>query len=405
MGAGTLVDLIARGTQDAYLIGNPQFSFYKAVYRRHTNFASEPIIQIFTEAPDFGKKITCIIDKKADLVNDIILEVELPALYTDISWVNGIGYFMIDYVELQLGGEKIDKMTGELMDAWMELSTQIGIKNTLYTMIGKHITFNKNTQTGILKLLIPLPFWFTRSVERSLPLIALQRTDIKIIIQFKPFDMCWYKFQDATMPTNSTIHITKANLICNYVYLDTFERRKIATQKTFEYLIEQYQTNATVQVPENSINLNIPLFFNHPVKELIWMYRLNAATNNNDYYNYANILNYRTANERIHEPFNTLQLRFNGNDRFDHITSGYFYLYQPYRNHSCGTNQYIHMYSFAINPEGVQPSGTCNFSKIDSVSLNILCNSNIQFGSLNIYALNYNILKIQNGMAGILFSS
>ncbi len=405
MGAGTLVELIARGSQDAYLIGNPQFSFYKSVYRRHTNFACEPIIQIFTEAPDFGKKITCIIDKKADLVNDIILEVELPALYTDISWVNGIGYFMIDYVELQLGGEKIDRMTGELMDAWMELSTQIGIKNTLYTMIGKHITFNKNTQTGILKLLIPLPFWFTRSVERSLPLIALQRTDIKIIIQFKPFDMCWYKLTDAIIPTNSTLHITKANLICNYVYLDTFERRKIATQTTFEYLIEQYQTNAVVQVPENSINLNIPLFFNHPVKELIWMYRLLTATNYNDYYNYANILNYRTPSETINEPFKTLQLRFNGNDRFDHLTSGYFYLYQPYRNHSCGTNQYIHVYSFAINPEGVQPSGTCNFSKIDSVSLNILCNSNIQFGSLNIYALNYNILKIQNGMAGILFSS
>ena len=110
------------------------------------------------------------------MINDIVLEVELPALYTDISWVNGIGYFMIDYVELQLGGEKIDRMTGELMDAWMELSTQIGIKNTLYTMIGKHITFNKNTQTGILKLLIPLPIWFTSNIERSLPLIALPLT-------------------------------------------------------------------------------------------------------------------------------------------------------------------------------------------------------------------------------------
>lgn len=403
MGAGTLVELIARGTQDTYIIGNPQFSFFKSVYRRHTNFAIEPIIQIFTESPDFGKRVTCVIDKKADLLNDIILDIELPALSTNISWTNGIGYFMIDYIELQLGGEPVSRLSGDLMDAWMELSTQLGIKNTLYTMIGKYITFNKNTQTGIKKLLIPLPFWFTRGIERSLPLIALQYTDIKIIIQFKPFSKCWFKLTDAIEP--SAISITKANLICNYIYLDTFERQKIATQPLFEYLIEQFQENTSYQVPLNSINLNIPVFLNHPVKELIWMYRTNNATNNNDYYNYANILNYNTVSEIKNEPFNTIQLRFNGNDRFDNITSGYFYLYQPYRHHSSGTNQYIHVYSFAINPEGVQPSGTCNFSKLDSVTLNMICNNNIQQGTISIYAVNYNILRIQKGMAGIMFTS
>ena len=404
MGAGALIELISRGTQDTYIIGNPQFSFFKSVYRRHTNFANEPIRQIFTETADFDKKVTCIIDKKADLLNDIILEIELPDLAADISWVNGIGYFMIEYAELQLGGEIIDRITGDLMDAWLELSTHLGIKNTLYTMVGKHITFNKNTQTGIIKLLIPLPFWFTRSIERSLPLIALQYTDIKIIIKFKPFNMCWYKLTEGTLP-NTKISITKANLICNYIYLDTFERRKLATQQTFEYLIEQFQANTSFQVPVNSINLNIPLYFNHPVKELIWFYRTHNATLNNDYYNYSNILNYGTVNETKHEPFNTMQLRFNGNDRFDHISAGYFYLYQPFKYHSSGTNQYIHVYSFAINPEDIQPSGTCNFSKLDNATLNILCNNTLQFGILNIYALNYNILRIQNGMAGIMFSS
>ena len=158
-------------------------------------------------------------------------------------------------------------------------------------------------------------------------------------------------------------------------------------------------------VPQNSININMPLYFNHPVKEIIWMYRTAVATNTNNYYNYANILNYNTPNEIRNEPFNNLQMRFNGNDRFEYIPSNFFYLYQPYRHHSCGTSQYIHVYTFALNPEGVQPSGTCNFSKIDNATLNLVCNSNIQDGLLNVYALNYNILRIQSGMAGLMFSS
>jgi hypothetical protein len=119
MGAGTLIELIAKGNQDTYLIGNPQFSYFKTVYKRCTNFSVEPIRQIFTESPDFGKRVTCIIDKKGDLLSDILLEIELPALNENVSWTNGIGNFMIDYVELQLGGEPIDRITGDMLDTWM----------------------------------------------------------------------------------------------------------------------------------------------------------------------------------------------------------------------------------------------------------------------------------------------
>jgi hypothetical protein len=404
MGAGTLVELIARGNQDAFLIGNPQFSYFKSIYRRHTNFAMEPIRQIFNESPDFGKRVACTIEKKADLLNDILLEIELPALTYGVSWTNGIGYFMIDYVELQLGGEPIDRITGDMMDAWMELSTQLGIKNTLYKMIGKYITFNKNTQTGIVKLLIPLPFWFCRKMERSLPLISMQYCDIRIVIQFKTFDQCWYKLSSgATPPTG--ISITKASLLCNYIYLDVFERQKMAANPMFEYLIEQFQTVNPIHVQPQTINVNADIHLNHPVKELIWFYRSSVAANANDYYNYANIQNYNTPAETSTEPFEHCQLRFNGNDRFEHIAARYFYQYQPYRFHSCGTYAYIHVFSFAIDPENVQPSGTANFSKIDNATLNLATTSNIPDGSLLIFATNYNILRIQSGMAGLMFSS
>ena len=203
MGAGTLVELIARGKQDTYIIGNPQFSYFKSVYKRYTNFSVETIKQIFTESADFGKRVTCIIDKKADLLSDIMLQIELPPLQNYISWVNGIGYYMIDYVELQLGGEPIDRITGDMIDTWMELTNELGIKNSVYKMVGKFITFNQTTQSNALKLLVPIPFWFCRSIDRSLPLISMQYTDVKIVVQFKTFDKCWYKLTNEIPTTCS----------------------------------------------------------------------------------------------------------------------------------------------------------------------------------------------------------
>ena len=404
MGAGTLVELIARGNQDTYIIGNPQFSFFKSVYKRHTNFAIEPIKQIFTESPDFGKRVTCIIDKKADLLSDIMLELELPALKTYVSWTNNIGCFIIDWVELQFGGEPIDRISGDLLDIFMDITTPSGKKQPLYDMIGKYSTFNNNTQTEALKLLIPIPFWFCRSIEKALPLISMQYTDIKLVFQFKPFDKCWYKLSNGETPS-STPSITKANLICNFIYLDVFERTKFAKEKNHEYLIEQFQSLNGFQLAQNLINANVRLFFNHNIKELYWTYRTDVATSYNDYNNYANVTNYGTSNELIIAPFNEMNLRFNGNDRFEKLAETFFRLYQPYKHHSSGTNDYIYMYSFALNPEDTQPSGTCNFSKLDNITLNLDCSASIPSGIINVYSINYNILRIQNGMSGLLFSS
>ena len=407
MGAGTLVELIARGKQDTYIIGNHQFSFFKSVYKRHTNFAIEPIKQIFTESPDFGKRVTCIIDKKADMLSDIILELELPELKTYVSWTNSIGCYIIDWVELQFGGEPIDRISGDLLDIFLELTSTVGKKQSLYKMIGKYSTFGNNTQTKAVKLLIPLPFWFCRSIEKALPLISMQYTDIKLVFQFKTFDKCWYKLigNNTTEPSNK-INITKANLLCNFVYLDVFERTKFTKELNHEYLIEQFQSINNFTVPENIINTNLKLIMNHPIKELIWTYRTDAATKHNDYYNYANIQNYNNStDEIITSPFNEINLRFNGNDRFEKLSEIYFRLYQPYKHHKSGTNDYIYMYSFSLDPENIQPSGSCNFSKIDNITLNIEFKNNIQNGIINVYGINYNILRIQNGMSGLMFSS
>ena len=406
MGAGTLVELIARGKQDVYLIGNPQFSYFTSVYKRHTNFSVEPIRQIFTESPNFGKRVTCIIDKKADLLGDMVLEIQLPALQTYVSWTNGIGYFMIDWIELQFGGETIDRVTGEFLNSWMDINTDSGKKQLLYYMVGKFSTFNNNTQTGALNLLVPLPFWFCRSIEKSLPLISMQYTDIKVVVQFKTFDNCWYKLSNGVVPvTSPTPSIISSNLICNYIYLDVFERAKFAKELNHEYLIEQFQTVNGYYIPPNILNVNVRLFLNHTVKEIFWTYRTKVATDSNDYNNYASILNYNTSNESTTPPFVNITLRFNGNDRFETLPETFFRLYQQYKFHSSGSNNYFYVYSFSLEPEKSQPSGSCNFSKIDNAVLSLDMVPNIPDGMVNVYAINYNILRIQNGMAGIMFSS
>jgi hypothetical protein len=235
----------------------------------------------------------------------------------------------------------------------------------------------------------------------------MQYTDVKIIIQFKQFSNCWFNLPNTLnglVPSISP-RIEKANLLCNYIYLDVFERTKFAKTLIHEYLIEQFQNINGYSISQNLLNTNIRLFFNHTVKELFWIYRSNVANTANDYDNYASITNYDTPEVINVAPFTDITLRFNGNDRFETTTETFFRLYQPYKYHSSGTNNYIYMYSFALEPENIQPSGTCNFSKIDNAVLNLDMSPNIPDGTVNVYAMNYNILRIQNGMSGILFSS
>ena len=409
MGAGTLIELVARGKQDVYLIGNPNYSFFKTVYHRHTNFSIEPIRNIFNETPDFGKRTTCILDKKGDLLNSLILEIELPQLSEEhYSWCNGIGNFMIDYVELQLGGQPIDRISGQLLDVWNEVTVDIGIKDAYYAMIGKYATFNDNRATNKQLLFVPIPFWFCRKISQSLPLIAMQYTDVSIIVQFKPFEYCIYTEQTSiTIP--ETKHITSVNLYADYIFLDTYERQKFASRPQFDMLIEQFQEFGGIYKINTINNISAPFYFNHPVKELIWIYQSDYAQSNNAHNDYTSGVGYSEPLEKS-EPFYSIQLKFNGNDRFDERRAPYFRLVQPYQRHSYGTREFIYIWSFAVNPEDIQPSGTCNFSKIDDSKFifkfqDVNLPEDITYtGSISLFATNYNILKIESGMAGVLFS-
>ena len=279
MGGG-LMQLVAYGAQDIYLTGNPQITFFKVVYRRHTNFSMESIEQTFNGTADFGKKVSCTISRNGDLVSRVYLEAKLPAIAAGGSekacWTNYVGHALIKSVEVEIGGQRIDKHYGEWMHIWNELTQTEGHKNGYAEMVGNthDLTDYKTAGTDASPTLyIPLQFWFCRNPGLALPLIALQYHEVKVNIEFNDWDNCVRRAKD-TVGSKGVSHATMvgASLYVDYIYLDTDERRRFA-QVSHEYLIEQLQFTGEETYTGSSSNGATPkvkLNFNHPCKELIW---------------------------------------------------------------------------------------------------------------------------------------
>ena len=280
MGGG-LMQLVAYGAQDIYLTGNPQITFFKVVYRRHTNFSMETIEQTLNGTPGNGQTTSCTISRNGDLVHRMYV----TSSANDIQ--NGsVG--LVEEAELEIGGQKIDKHYSEWMNVWNELSTPESKAVALKSMQGD-IGLSDGT-TGVNFVQVPLQFWFCRNPGLALPLIALQYHEVKVKVT-------WGANGDNSCGIN-----------CDYIYLDTDERRRFA-QVSHEYLIEQLQKE-----DKNTASTTHKLNFNHPVKELIWT---TAAAGN---YTKANI-------------------KLNGHDRFALQDTEYFQLRQPYECHTAVPRQ------------------------------------------------------------------
>ena len=377
------MQLVAYGAQDIYLTGNPQITFFKVVYRRHTNFSMEAIEQTWNgtepNATSSGR-CSATISRNGDLVHRMYLEISGSDGSNDNPTSNGI-----TDVELEIGGQKIDKQTGQWMEVWAELTEP----NPTGSIAGDDDTggtlFQRMSGMGGMhgdadtasRYFVPFQFWFCRNPGLALPLIALQYHEVKLILN--------HDFSNFSS-------VTDKKLWADYIYLDTDERRRFA-QVSHEYLIEQVQESSLTSSLTNDLN------FNHPVKELIWTTPRNA---NGDL---ADTLS------------NTYQLKLNGHDRFAARDFRYFTRTQVWEHHSgaggltCAdttsggkSGQYsdsIAVYSFALKPEEHQPSGTCNFSRIDNAQL---VGTTAQ-AARQIYAVNYNVLRIMSGMGGLAYSN
>ena len=444
MGGG-LLQLVAYGAQDVYLTGNPQITFFKVVYRRHTNFAIESIQQTFSGSVGFGQRVTATVSRNGDLISRAYLVLDSDSQIL----VPYFGLKVIKSAEVEIGGQKIDKHYAEWMYIWNELSMPESKKNGYFEMVGGGGGHRlKNT-----KLYVPLEFWFCRNIGLALPLIGLQYHEVKITIEFEQESNVIYTIDTGAeqyVPNlkNKTLN---AHLWIDYIYLDTDERRKFA-QSSHEYLIEQLQFTG-----KESAGKKVKLNFNHPVKELIWVVKKNDA-NNEDWFDFSyqtkdgsmrndggssdDPKNYAVEYIAINENPNTAlaevtplptadrltivndllsythainpvksgKLILNGNDRFHAREGRYFNLVQPFQHHeNVPNNPGINVYSFALKPEEHQPSGTLNMSRIDTAILDLEYEDTANVGEnshqICIYAVNYNVLRILSGMGGIAYSN
>ena len=498
MGGG-LMQLVAYGAQDIYLTGNPQITFFKVVYRRHTNFSMEAIQQTIQGTPSQGGRSTVTISRNGDLIQKIYLC--SPDTSGEPGGItNGSG--LLNEVELEIGGQTIDKQTAEWMQIWNELSTPFSKASALKYMQGDIGTNGGNLAStqeyaGVSKIQVPLLFWFCRNPGLALPLIALQYHEVKLRCKWGSGD--------------NGIGAEKAEIWVDYIYLDTDERRRFA-QVSHEYLIEQ------IQIQGASGNKTTKLKFNHPVKELIWtnqsdhdygtaQLKLNGhdrfAKQTYEYFQLRQPYDYHTAVPNYNIKFtqdspstgsltfgpsvapggtpvkeglsvdaddggagvilldfyqphffdNTNKIRItnlsnlaseeatidtiNYNKDNEHITltltdvlstlvdstAGHFYFIETlnsqfranFISRTSNLRKKINVYSFALKPEEHQPSGTCNFSRIDTAQLeftNIIGGggtncvvSEFPDTESNIYAVNYNVLRIMSGMGGLAYSN
>ena len=459
------MQLVAYGAQDVYLTGNPQITFFKVVYRRHTNFAMEAIENPFNGAPNFGKQVTCTIQRNGDLIYRMYLQATLPSVQllasdgsgAQFRWLNFVGHNLIDYVELQIGGQRIDKHYGQWLHIWNELTQQPGLQGGYAKMVGNVPQLTNllvqggetcdndcgggepNAANEVLNcapeytLYIPLQFWFCRNPGLALPLIALQYHEVRINLQFNDLqNLMWSYCPQATTSTSAIITrvgnagLVAASLYVDYIYLDTDERRKFA-QVSHEYLIEvlQFTGGESITSASNSLKLS----FNHPCKELIWVVQRDSYTtcdltvinpwkgqqpfNFSDWWD-RSVLEAGYSVTRVEgmagkNPVITALLQLNGHDRFTVREGRYFNEVQPFQHHTNIPAVGINVYSFALQPEQHQPSGTCNLSRIDTTKL-VLTISNNAVGTstsstVYVYATNYNVLRVMSGMGGLAYSN
>lgn len=538
---GALMQLVAYGAQDVFLTSNPEITFWKVSYRRHTNFAMESIEQTFSGQADFGRRVTCTISRNGDLCYRTYLQVTLPEINQGMAnggdvyarWLDFPGEQLIAQVEVEIGGQRIDRQYGDWMHIWNQLTMSREQQRGYYKMIGNttQLTYICDPTFAQISgpcaaaggpaqvcaprnalpettLYIPLQFWFCRNPGLALPLIALQYHEVKINIDFRPIGECLWAVKSLTSQlTAGTLSVAAAyqqslvaaSLYVDYIFLDTDERRKMA-QNPHEYLIEQLQFTGDESVgsSSNKIKLN----FNHPCKELIWVVQPDA---NVDYcssldaggvlfktlgaqpFNYTDaidalpnaihsfggpsetsgvngfingsglfemagamdagllgtqIQSQWASNSTADVPFNsgtpklsgvsdagtfvlaetaldmhcwgenpvvTAKLQLNGQDRFSEREGSYFDVVQPFQHHTRNPDTGINVYSFALRPEEHQPSGTCNFSRIDNAVLQLVLSSGTVAGTatakVRVYAVNYNVLRIMSGMAGVAYSN
>jgi hypothetical protein len=414
--AGGLMQLVAYGAQDVYLTGNPEVTFFQAKYKRHTNFAMENIEQTVNGTAADSGRVSVTVARNGDLVGDMYVELKVKSAGVTSANAAWVAERAINNVELSIGGQRIDKQ----YQKWWRLYSE------LYLDESKKATYGKMSSGVSGKTVyLPLYFFFNRNPGLYLPLIALQYHEVRL-----DFDL--------SANFDEWLDTSTFKVWANYIYLDTEERRRFA-QKGHEYLIEQVQHTGADTVDASNTK-QVRLSYNHPVKELVWCFS-NTQTENS-------MWNFTTAStddnvkmqvapaitgsnvlvststygapqlglgdgiggdaiftEDSVGPLTNFKLVLNGQDRFKEQKGKYFNQVQSFQHHTGSPYPGIYSYSFALKPEEHQPTGTCNFSRIDNAQVAVTMGAANNATTMHMFATNYNVLRIQSGMGGLAFSN
>lgn len=499
---GASAQLVSYGVADQYLTAQPEITWFKQTYRRHTPWAGEDILQSINGQADFGKKATVTIARTGDLVHTMWLTITLPHLYsfdvspapsegnpvdataslhqnastrdwyaasnlsgtpkvvwwngdyyvntlnvatatsaadvspaskavtwpyllnagggtwavptTRLRWCDNVARALLTSVELEIGGTRIDRHVPEFLDAWSELTEAEEKRAGFHELIGKYDDYEGTYSLDMCAqrtYYVPMAFFFCRHVGQALPLISITYNDVKVNMEFRPYLECVRAAVPVTALTArggsaATPSFLDARFYASYVYLDTDERRRFATVP-HEYLVEtlQYGGDFSVLAAPGDIGLTrkFNLSFNHPVIELIWVYLplqhyTVDAVNGNRWFDFGLPGGIRE------DAFTSSKLVFNGHDRFSERPGQFFRLVQPYQHHTRCPRKYVYCYSFALNPESHQPSGTANFSRLDVATLQCTMHPAVTNGKVKVFARSWNVIRIANGLAGLAFA-
>ena len=400
------VQLASTGIQDTYLTGDPQFTYFLKQYKRHTKFALETLDNSVDGDIDFGASLTCFVPPKGDLIHAVHLRIELSNLYSpsqptaNIGYTDSIGNAIIDYVDLVIGGQTIQRITGEYMELYSDLFVSNSQQPALQYLIGRTLSYNglgaaKNSRL----LMIPLPFYFLGNDSLNIPLSVIDKQDIQFRIKLKPLNQIILNTDNPILPVPSDVvgSILKLSMPIEYVFLSDGEINYMKS-RPIDYVITQLQVSRFTMEPEVSSSQMLLQFVN-PVKELFIV--IQDKDIGSDVFNFIN-----NSNVNVSDQLESLSLSFNNETRIsDDVASAlYLRVLQPFSHHTKTPSRYFYNYSFALSPEDAFPSGQVNMSRILSKLININTTYSTVAREVRIYAVNYNILRVNGGLAGVLFN-
>tara|TARA_B100001115_G_scaffold184268_1_gene186003 strand:+ start:3449 stop:4801 length:1353 start_codon:yes stop_codon:yes gene_type:complete len=449
MGGG-LIQLVSKGAQDVYLTGNPQVTFFKVVYRRYTNFSMECIPQTIDGDVEPGRSIDCHITRDGDLIHRVYFEYENN---NQQYYPANFGNYMIQKVDLLIGGQLIDSHPGHWLEVYSRLTQpQYGLNPNMsekmnhpdrictpYQQLSASggVSANKDgskyQKFRLGKLSVPLAFSFCQNPGLALPLIALQYNEVVLHMEFNPLTnfMSQVQTEHPSETIQNPISSGQSQIWVEYIYLDTDERRRFA-QMSHEYLVEQLQYKEAILTRDN---FDIDIQFNNSVKELVFacdwnrlkepgtlpglgnnLTKVSLTINGNNIFQSDRSLNYFTRNliyERHEGNPNTFVKSTDGEGSIFHTEDGGTTIDTLGEGTEETKFDVIGVYSFALKPDMHQPTGTFNFSTINGGKLIFkdMCPPKLESSidaytesrTLRVYARSYNLLRIMSGMGKLAY--